>query len=587
MQREIPSSRLFALGGRYLEKFIAAAVKEEEAWRTWRSMRPIDDAEFAQIMRGPVLRKRVIDSRCAYRDKNAGLAPTDEFGICRNLEDVRAKARVVAKGFQDPDLKDLQRHAPVCMRSSLHAALQIYADKMRHGWIMISGDIATAFLQGGGQRKQSLFMRPPRDKVTLAAHTFPHKLCEIVTNVYGLSNAPASFASKVTSSMEELQARRHPLDHMVFSWYGNGETGKIHVVQEKSAASSGWTLLGLVLFHVDDMLMIHHPLLQSVELLRDRFNWGSWTVSSLAEPVVITFVGKEIHLLPDCVKLVQQKFLRETDVAEYSNRGAADETLNSAELGNYRSVVGSLQWLAGSSRADLAAPTSLLQTGSPQKQHMRGLCTTLKQAKSTEEIGVVFRSLDCSQAMICAYSDASFANAEAHRSQLGLLLTMVSSEALNAVGEHPCSVLDWRSHRSRRVCRSTLASETIAADAAVDHAQWYSAFMGCLLAGSHPRDSTKYLPWIICTDSRSLHDAILQSNPSTAEKRILVDLAAIREAVHEAACVHDWLPKKMIWLPTAYMRADALTKLDRALQARFQSWLQNPTVRLRGDDLAC
>eukprot|EP00971_Amphidinium_carterae_P343701 6483629-Amphidinium_carterae.1 len=336
-------------------------------------------------MASPELRKRIIDSRCAYRDKNAGLAPTDEFGICRNLSDVLAKARVVAKGFQDPDLRELQRHAPVCMRSSLHIALQIFASHMHKDWRMISADIATAFLQGGGQRRQRLFLRPPRDPITARAQTFPHQLYEIITNVYGLSDAPASFATKVVAVMKQLSAKQHPLDHMVFTWYGDERTGHIHAIENKSAAAAGWVLLGVALFHVDDMLLIHHPALTSVAKLRESFSWGSWQEASFNNRQTIVFVGKEIVIHDTYVQLLQQKFLRETDCVESSRRGPPEELIPSSELSNYRSVVGSLQWLASSSRPDLAAPTSLLQSGDPQRVQLRGLCSTLQQAKTTED----------------------------------------------------------------------------------------------------------------------------------------------------------------------------------------------------------
>eukprot|EP00971_Amphidinium_carterae_P300045 5961244-Amphidinium_carterae.1 len=41
VQREIPSHRIMALGEDYILKFVAAAAKEEEAWRNWQSVRPI------------------------------------------------------------------------------------------------------------------------------------------------------------------------------------------------------------------------------------------------------------------------------------------------------------------------------------------------------------------------------------------------------------------------------------------------------------------------------------------------------------------------------------------------------------------
>eukprot|EP00971_Amphidinium_carterae_P008025 158754-Amphidinium_carterae.1 len=81
--------------------------------------------------------------------------------------------------------------------------------------------------------------------------------------------------------------------------------------------------------------------------------------------------------------------------------------------------------------------------------------------------------------------------------------------------------------------------------ARLEEPQVTSTMMGSLLSGSHPRDTSQYTPWCAATDARSLHDAIQQSNPSTAEKRVLVDLAAIRQAVAEVSDVFPWLPRKI------------------------------------------
>jgi hypothetical protein len=68
--------------------------------------------------------------------------------------------------------------------------------------------------------------------------------------------------------------------------------------------------------------------------------------------------------------------------------------------------------------------------------------------------------------MLLAYSDASWANARRSTSQLGVIIGATTSEA-KALGA-PFSVIDWKSAKSQRVCRSTLAAEASAGDEAAD-----------------------------------------------------------------------------------------------------------------------
>ena len=143
------------------------------------------------------------------------------------------------------------------------------------------------------------------------------------------------------------------------------------------------------------------------------------------------------------------------------------------------------------------------------------------------------------------------------------------------------SILDWKSHQSRRVARSTLSAETIGADARVDTLQFFSAFVGVLLSGSPLRDSRYCLGWTCATDCKSLHDPLSQDNPSTSEKRVLIDLAAFHEALAEVHEHNNQCPDKLLWVLSDWQLADPLTKLDKGLRQRCSTWMK-PLFQLRG-----
>eukprot|EP00971_Amphidinium_carterae_P203800 4044520-Amphidinium_carterae.1 len=154
--------------------------------------------------------------------------------------------------------------------------------------------------------------------------------------------------------------------------------------------------------------------------------------------------------------------------------------------------------------------------------------------------------------------------------------------ALSSTAEHWCSLLDWRSHRSKRVTRSTLSAETVAAEAGADHTQFLAAHFGMILNNSGLREKQKYLPWAAATDCRSLYDCLNFDNPAASEKRLLIDLAALKESLKEAHLHCSSVPDKIMWVPTAWQLADPMTKLDKHLRAKCTTWLARPMLRLRG-----
>eukprot|EP00971_Amphidinium_carterae_P187908 3729942-Amphidinium_carterae.1 len=64
-----------------------------------------------------------------------------------------------------------------------------------------------------------------------------------------------------------------------------------------------------------------------------------------------------------------------------------DPHLTPKEVTEYRSTVGCLQWAAGSSRPDLAAGVSLLQSGAPKVEHLRGLYEYIQYGRFDSSTG--------------------------------------------------------------------------------------------------------------------------------------------------------------------------------------------------------
>ena len=132
--------------------------------------------------------------------------------------------------------------------------------------------------------------------------------------------------------------------------------------------------------------------------------------------------------------------------------------------------------------------------------------------------------------------------------------------------------MDFRSCRTKRVVRSTLAGEAQAADGSIDHGYYVAAFMSEALS-SDPATSgrTPHIPVYSVTDCRSLWDCVQKEAPTCEEKRTMIDVMSIRQTI----------PKDgMKWVPTEYQMSDGLTKIDDHLRDKFAAWLRCPVVVL-------
>ena len=119
----------------------------------------------------------------------------------------------------------------------------------------------------------------------------------------------------------------------------------------------------------------------------------------------------------------------------------------------------------------------------------------------------------------------------------------VMKQGVNSTVGDYASLLDWRSHRIKRQCRSTLAAETMVMDATKDAGLFARELMAeaevmipsyfPLQAGRLPGE---FPPVIAAMDCRSLYDLLVKDGPlsSTQEmKRLVIDIGGLKELAGE------------------------------------------------------
>ena len=139
---------------------------------------------------------------------------------------------------------------------------------------------------------------------------------------------------------------------------------------------------------------------------------------------------------------------------------------------------------------------------------------------------------------LLAFCDASYANLPDGSSQGGNIIFLTDKQK-------NVSPISWSSRKLRRVCKSTEAAETMAMLDAIDTCVWVGTMLEEICGESI--ETT-----VIRTDNKSLYEAV-HSTTAVEEKRLRVDLAAIRESIRKGEIKVEWIPKTK-------QLADCLTK---------------------------
>ena len=169
-------------------------------------------------------------------------------------------------------------------------------------------------------------------------------------------------------------------------------------------------------------------------------------------------------------------------------------------------------------------------------------------------------------------TDEELAQAEKQlvRSLHGVLVTVLAQADLNKEGVIPASPVDWLSHASRRVVRSTFAAETGAALEAMGRGLYVRAMISELLEGgakSPEQWGEEVVHLRLITDCKSLYDNIAKECSLCEDRHTALYIAALRQCV-SAGPQRDTSKAAMSWVPSRCELADGLTKdgLDHLLR---------------------
>lgn len=450
-----------------------------------------------------------------------------------NLE--RYKARLVAKGFsQIPGVDYIDTYSPVMKMKSLRILLAL---AVKWNWHIKQLDVTTAYLNGTLQ--EEIYMEQPE--------MFPEKgkencVCKLNKTIYGLKQAGREWNNCFDNFLQQTDLTRSKADPCI---YYNLEEG---------------ILLGV---YVDDTVMIVKD-----EETGDRF------IQKIQEAFETRNLGEVDHVLSIRIKrkedgsisIDQTKYAEEilTTFGMSESRGLATPLDPGAKLSKvpddewkieeskskqipYRQAVGSILYLAGITRPDIAyAATYLSQFNErPTEEHWKSVKHVLRYIKKTKNYKLTFRK---GEDGISAYSDSDWARDKIDRKSFSGYVFSLGGTAVS-----------WRCRKQKTTALSTVEAEYLAMCETTKEALWLRALLTELGEGKLFEE-----PLQINVDNQGA--MCLAKNQITSDRSKHIDLRYffLREMVDEGKVAFKYVPSER-------NLADMLTKPLGALHVKGHS----------------
>ena len=306
----------------------------------------------------------------------------------------RAKARLVLRGFQDPDMGSIETSSPTAARQAKFVLLAL-APVM--SWTLYAGDVKTAFLSGSTFSRRILVRLPADCRPLLGETGDGPTFMRMLKSAYGLADAPLLWHREATRRLLSVHWVASPLDRCRFCYY-----------------SVAGTLIGCLVLHVDDLLVAgnraHKEFQEAIRVLKRTFLFGKW--EELTKDHALIYCGGKIQMVDGGLTLDYHDYMRKVHPVTIPKGKDMAKKLTASDVSRARGILGALQWPAVQGIPSLAATSSILaaeiNTGSGQL--LTDLNKALRFGKSAAEVKLQMTKVTDSIDNLCflAFSDAAF-----------------------------------------------------------------------------------------------------------------------------------------------------------------------------------
>ncbi|MBW0502460.1 hypothetical protein O181_042175 [Austropuccinia psidii MF-1] len=400
---------------------------------------------------------------------------------------VKHKARLCAQGSsQIPGIEYGDTYAPTGAMATLRLILSV---GLTHAWQIHHMDAKTAFLNS--TLTKNLYLRPPAGLPLSEG-----KCYRLKKSIYGLKQSPRCWPCLVHVHVDDMTIVSPNVSRfkkLITQRYEMEDLGPLqHILGVKAVRSS------------DSLCLSQTSMIQKILV-----EFGMQNAHSVSTPM-----DPGVYL---------------------STANDEDHSLFLALNVNYRRAVGLINYLAISTRPDLAFPVSLLSQHleKPGIQHWRAFKRLLRYLVGTQHLGL---TLSPTNIHIHTYADASYANCPStRRSHTGLLVYLGNN------------LIHWKSRRQSSVSSSSTEAEYKALYEGGQQILW---FRQLLLDMSFSVSSSTLS--LLGDNQPSIS---LAKNPMSSNRTMHIDVK------------YHWLREQLSlnlftlsYVPTTAMHADLLTK---------------------------
>jgi hypothetical protein len=357
----------------------------------------------------------------------------------------RFRARLVAKGYTQRAGYDYEEtFSPVARFDTVRTLMALATLKSMS---VQQFDIKTAFLHG--VLTETIYMAQP-----MGFDDQSGKVCLLNRSLYGLKQSPRCWNEKLTA-------------HLIATGWTESNADPCLFFRNKPEM--------FLVVYVDDGLVFYFD-----NSAIDDFAKQMKTKFESTFGPATCYLGIEINRSKDGQTLLHQDAYarRIVERFELSDANAAvtpysneDRDPDSAPLAAdkpYREAVGSLLYLAGCTRPDIAFAVSRASRhlADPTEQDWTAVKRIFKYVLSTYGLGPTYRKTSNTASDVLAYSDADFAGcSETRRSTSGVVLLLADAPVI------------WSSKRQLSVALSTTEAEFIAASEATKEVIWVTGLL--------------------------------------------------------------------------------------------------------------
>ena len=418
------------------------------------------------------------------------------------------KARLVARGFEEHN-KDIQKDSPTCAKESLRLTLAIISS---FRWKLQSLDVKSAFLQGN-QMDRDVYIKPPKEANT-------RSIWKMLKCPYGLVDAGRLWYLRLKSVLIQLGLTICKYDHALFMWFDQKQ------------------LSGILVCHVDDIVFggnrVFH--LKVMEKIRSIF------VIGLEENTNLKYLGLALSQNKSGIQLSTKDYGSSINEIKRVSRGNDDKTFSPEQVKILKQFCGQLNWLSSQGRPDISFDSCYISNGlkSGNDELFTAANKVVRKIKNQSMTLNFYSDFDICSCSVITFSDASFANLPNAGSQGGYLSLLVDNQGIYVP-------IAWQSRKIRRVVKSTIGAECLAAVEAAEMTLYIATLI------KDVSKTTRNIKTYVYCDNKNLVNAV-HASTNLEDKRLVIDISVLRDLLNQQELTD------FVWVDTKSQLADALTK---------------------------